>query len=860
MIPRAIYRLQLTKDFTFGDAARIIPYLTAFGISHVYASPILRARPGSPHGYDVIDPTRVNPELGGEDGLRAFVSVLRHAGLGLIVDIVPNHMYAGAGNEWWNDVLRRGRASAYAKFFDIDWQPENTFLKDKVLLPILGKPYGEALADGELKLAEAPDGEWVLRYFDHTLPIAPDSVSDIGGNASVERLHAVLERQHFRLAWWRTAPDEINWRRFFDITELVGLRMEEPEVFEATHATLFRLYAEGLIDGLRVDHVDGLADPGAYCLRLRTRLGELEAKRPAAAPSGRAYLVVEKILGRGEHLPSAWQTDGVVGYDFMNEVSAVLHDPAGEMTLTSLWTETSGRTGSFEAEEIVARREVLERSFGAQLEAIVAGFARTAQSNLATRDISRGSLRRCLIELLTQFRVYRTYTGGSEDNETFLDVALDAARRNCLPDDWPTLDQLGWWLRHDPTSRTTDHLRIKFRQLTAPLAAKSVEDTAFYRYGRLLSRTDVGFDAECFSLAPDRFHEAMRDRLSRFPHALLETATHDHKRGEDMRARLAVLSERAEEWSVVLRSCLAMNGELRRTVAGTAAPSPGDELMLYQTIVGAWPPLLTLDDDAGRDAFVARLGAWQQKAMREAKLATAWTAPNEPYEKAAAEFLTRFFAERGGALRQLAEFAHRIGAAGAVNGLTQLVLKVTSPGVPDFYQGTEFWDLSLVDPDNRRPVDYAWRQAALRDLHIRAAHLRSWRDGRVKQAVAARALAVRRERPELFAQGEYTPLAIAGPATDHVIAFTRRLGTSFALVVVARLAASLLAPGDGLTIPSDRWGDTYLQLGDELSGVDFEDALSGRKFRGTAGLPIADLIPEMPVALFVNNTSAELKR
>jgi len=847
VIPNATYRLQLNGDFTFAHATRLVPYLARLGISHVYASPILAAQPGSKHGYDTIDYKTINPELGGESGLRALVVALRAAGLGLIVDFVPNHMFAGPGNSWWDDVLRHGRASPYAMYFDIDWNSDGPDLKDKVLLPILGRPYGEALAAGDLKLEPTADDGGVIRYFDRALPVAPESmaVRDAG-------LPALLDRQHYRLAWWRAAADQINWRRFFDISDLVGLRQEEAAVFDATHATLLRLYAEGLIDGVRLDHVDGLADPGAYCRKLRARLAAVEPARPASALSGPAYLVVEKILGRGEQLPSGWLVDGAIGYDFMNEVSGLFHDPAGEAPLTTLWTEISGRTASFDAEETQARGEIRERSFAGQFEALVSRLAAVAGNSPETRDIGRPTLRRCLAALLAKFRVYRTYPGGKESNDRFLDDALRAARPLCFAGDGDSLDLLGRWLRHGSDDAAHDRVRTMFQQLTAPLAAKSVEDTAFYRYGRLLSRNDVGFDAARFAIAPAEFHAAMRERLSHFPHALLETATHDHKRGEDVRARLAVLSELAPEWREMVRAAMDLNAPLRRMIDGAPTPSPGDEYMLYQTIVGAWPTELTLDDAAGCETFAGRLLAWQQKAAREAKLATDWTAPNEPYEQAARDFLTRLFAEKSASLALLAGFAWRIGPVGAVNGLSQLLLKLTAPGVPDLYQGTEFWDLSLMDPDNRRPVDYAPRLAALDQAELPLQGAAPWRDGRFKLGVIARCLTARNRSPALFAAGDYQPLAVTGAAADHVMAFARRDADAVAIVVVTRSASHLLSGDDLLEIARNRWRDTRLEFtSKESAGREFEDVLGGGTIRITSDMPIGDLLRGLPIGLFI---------
>ena len=866
MIPRATMRLQLHKDFTFADAERVVPYLAALGISHLYTSPILTARPSSMHGYDVVDPTRVNPELGGEDGLRDLVGELRAADLGLIVDIVPNHMYVGDNlNEWWLDLLRHGRESRYAGFFDIDWRPRNSAIHGKVLAPFLGKPYGEALAAGELSLARRDDGQFVVRYFDRDFPIHPDHFAELereslafydpADAAGRERLHQLLERQHYRLAWWRIANDEINWRRFFDVTELAGLHIEESEVFDATHSTLFRLYAEGLIDGMRVDHVDGLTDPGGYCRKLRSCLAALERKRPVDAPAGPAYIVVEKILGSGESLPAAWETDGSTGYDFMNEVSAVLHDPEGEEPLNALWSRISDRSAAFDIEEKIARRELLARSFGAQLEAAVSSLFGLSQRDVVTRDLSEAALRRVLVELLVHFRIYRTYPVAIDTiaNEVFLVRALETAARACLPSDRATLDFVGHWLRGRDGEDDPQRARMlaKFQQLSSPVAAKSVEDTAFYRYGRLLSRNDVGFDPRCFAMKPEEFHHAMAERQAHFPHALLATATHDHKRGEDLRARLAVLSEIPQEWSRALHRWMAMNASTRRIVDGATAPSPGDEAMLYQMIVGAWPTDLSAEDGAGCAEFAKRLAGWQLKALREAKLATDWIAPNEAYESAARDFLHGLF-DNAAIRGELASFAERIGPAGGVNGIAQVLLKLTAPGVPDFYQGTEFWDMSLVDPDNRRPVDFSKRMDALREGGTPSELARHWRDGRVKQAVIARALTLRRAAPRLFSEGGYFPLLAEGPRANHILAFGRHHDGVASLTIVMRRVGHVLVGSDDLNPASSEWEGTLIVLPDIARRRSFRNVLDDTRIDCDSTIPLKTLLARFPAALLAS--------
>ena len=844
MTPRATMRLQLHKAFTFSDAAALVPYLADLGISHVYSSPILTARAGSIHGYDVVDPTAVNPELGGEPGLREFVAVLRAHGLGLIVDIVPNHMaVGGSDNPWWTDLLRHGRASRYADFFDVDWETDDPDLRGKILAPFLGRPYGEALDAGEIRVAQSSSGEPVVTYFDSTFPIDPADYAHIAecGLESFDpsnpsgrcQIHALLERQHYRLGWWAIAGDEINWRRFFDINGLAGLRIEVPAVFEETHATLFRLYADGLIDGFRVDHVDGLSDPPGYCRRLRQRLQEL-------APDRHAYLVVEKILGAGELLPTDWGVDGTSGYDFMNEVSALQHNPDSAAVLGRLWHQLTQRPAEFEEEEIAARHEILRSGFDAQLNAVTAALHRIARSDRHTRDFSAAKIRDGLVNLLAHFPVYRGYNAGSKrsgmDAISFA-KALSAAKRSSPESTHKVLDQLDRWLGGEPGNKVAG---TRFQQLSAPVAAKSVEDTAFYRYGRLLSRNDVGFDAARLGGSVADFHRACVDRLGTFPHAMLATATHDHKRGEDLRARLAVVSEIPEEWAAFLEQCRATE---------KSRLDPADEIMLYQMIVGAWPPELDYFDAVGCKAFGERLAAWQQKALREAKLRTSWTAPNDTYERAASEFLDSLLSPDSRFLALCGPFIDKIAPVGAINGLAQTVLKMTVPGMPDLFQGTEFWDFSLVDPDNRRPVDYNSRRKALATAAEPEDCQERWRDGRVKQAVIRKLLALRRQAPMLFACGDYTPLSVTGGLERHVIAFTRRFDQSTVLVVVPRLTYRLLRSGDKISLDPHRLAGSSITLPEHIRGMRLRSLLGRDAVTGSAEIPVQALLGDFPVAV-----------
>jgi len=807
--PRATLRLQFHRGFTLDDAVGIVDWSADLGISHIYASPLLTARAGSMHGYDTVDHSSINPELGGEAALRRLVAALRAHGMGLILDIVPNHMAVGGhDNAWWLDVLELGRASPYAAFFDIDFDPPDVALRDKVLAPFLGDGYGDCLRRGEIVLRVNPDsGALDAWYYDHRFPIRPDDYPIVlpsvvapsreridraarqamrgtvrtaacGDPAAIATdlarfsadttegtawLHALLERQHYRLACWRTAAEEINWRRFFDINALAGLRVELPHVFEATHALIFRLYAEGLIDGVRVDHVDGLAEPRAYCRKLRRRLSTLTARRPVAD---------------GHAPPLIW----------------------------------------------IARQDT------------------------ATRELTLGAIRRALTALLVHFPVYRLYAGMA--GETAADArvmatALARAMTTCRRGDRAGLETIARWLAADspraaPVGRARNErrrARVRFQQLSAPTAAKSVEDTAFYRYGRLLSRNEVGSDPAVFAGSPADFHAACLTRLQAYPRALLASASHDHKRGEDVRARLAVISE----WPAAWAACVA---SVEATLP-SAPVEPADRLMLLQMLVGAWPVALDQDDEAGIAAFRERIGGWHQKALREAKLRTDWAMPDLDYEAACHTDLAALLAP-GAARGAIAAFAARLMVPGAINALTQSFLRMTTPGIPDLYQGAALWDESLVDPDNRRVPDFA----ALRDIADQAVPgLAEWRSGAVKLTMIARVLRQRRETPALFGSGRYQPVEVAGPLAGHVVAFVRSDGRSRVLGAAVRLPGALIDRAAAPVIPSPviplaAWQGTLLVL---PAGTRGRDLLTLREL--TPAITVAALFAHLPVAL-----------
>lgn len=837
MTMRATYRMQFHKGFTFADAQKHVPYLAKLGISHLYASPILTARAGSTHGYDVIDPAHINSELGGEEGFRALSKALRAQSIGILLDIVPNHMAVeGADNPYWLDVLEKGRDSIFANLFDIDWEPAQPSLRDRIFVPLLGKPLREVLADGEINLVwDARLGKFAFAYFDHRFPLRPDDYqtvqgdagkpeeADLSGWSSAQALFSLLARQNFSLAHWRDAGDRINWRRFFDISSLAALRVEDDAVFELVHGTILRLYGEGLIDGVRVDHIDGLADPKSYCLRLRARLEALLPQRPVSLPRERAIIILEKILAEGEELPGEWDVDGTTGYDFMNIVSGIQHDARSEPAFTDLWTSISGRPADFEIEECEARRAILDSAFANALEATARAF-HTLDDKFAV-----AALAAALAQVLEHFRAYRTYaTGDATEPEPgkFFERALQTATAHKNADAAATFSFIAAVMRGDYTSREADAREAarRFNQLAAPVAAKAVEDTALYRYGRLLSRNDVGFQPGHFAWDARGFHAANAERQTRFPAALLATATHDHKRGEDARARLAALSEVAGEWKEKVQEWFALNASLRMPEI-----APGDEYQLYQTLAASWPLDPMLESETGMAGFTERILGWRQKSLREAKLVTSWAEPDEAIESAHANFVRAVLDARGKFVRSLADFVNWLAPAAALNSLVQTALRCTAPGVPDLYQGAELWDLSLVDPDNRRPVDFELRASLLDDSPL--AHMADWRSGRVKLTLISRLLHLRKQFPELF-EGGYTGLETGD---NRVLAFARKADDRVLVVAVphlvgrAAIARKMPLPETGFALPlppdlqNKKWRDGLRPDLPEVTGPLFGD-------------------------------------
>ena len=895
--PRATVRLQVHPGFTLDDARECVPYYAALGISHFYLSPISCAVPGSQHGYDVVDPSRVSPELGGEAALRRLADALRVHDMGILLDIVPNHMATHPNNEWWWDVLARGRQSRYADWFDINWEAADESLRGKVLAPFLGDDYATCLKNGDIRLAyDEQAGSYVIQASGTAYPISAGSLVmgnrdratvlaeyDPASEPGQRRLHDLLEQQHYRLCIWRRAADSMNWRRFFEITGLIGVRVEEPEVFEAVHQLPLSLYEQGVVDGLRIDHVDGLARPLAYCRQLRAAMRE---RRPQQESP---WIVVEKILAHAEPLDSRFQVSGTTGYDFMDQVSGVLHDETGCRHLFELWQEKTGNSESADGFVLQARLLMLRRHFVAERTNLARYMHQLIGTEAGSETWAVEAVDRVLEAFLASFPVYRTYIEGGEASAGDVEVintAASQARTWLDSSDQRLLDVLVEWLtgakrvarkrRSSDVESDRKHVVQRFEQLTPPLAAKSLEDTVFYRYGPLLSRNEVGSDPSVLSLNVEDFHSHNIARAQRHPMSLVATASHDHKRGEDMRARLAVLSERVDAWREV---CTHWESWQQ---AEYKVPLPQSEVyMLWQTLVGAWPLDLDIRNADAVANFGRRIAQWQLKALREGKTSSSWFEPNLRHEQQSAEYLYRLLGWPSKSAKRLAEtenddpepkaladhdpasgllaafheFVQTLAPAGAVNSLAQLVLRLTVPGVPDLYQGTDWWDFSLVDPDNRRPVDYSSRVRALGMFDPQAnvaSLLPHWRDGRLKQAFVARLLTLRATLPDVFSTGSYEPLDVEGVGRARLIAFARRNNGRDVIVVVPRLSAAAVASSVDTSpvIDMTYWKDTGIMVPAHRGGG-FRDVLTGKAFdlSGGAAIKVEHLLAELPCAV-----------
>ena len=902
--PRATYRLQFRKEFGFQDAAAIAPYIASLGVSHVYASPYLKARPGSTHGYDITDHEALNPELGTEEDFSAMCAAFRSNGLGQILDFVPNHMgVGGSDNRRWLDVLEWGPMSENAGWFDIDWDPDRRYLHDKLLVPFLGDQYGVELEAGRLALKfDKEAGELAVWAYDtHKLPVCPLHYARVLGNldGSLERigdafadlpswrpqiasraatlkreladlvrddqdaadaleiavarfnndwrlLDALIEDQFWRVASFHVAGDDINYRRFFNINDLAGIRMELPAVFESAHKRIGAMLEDGTIDGLRIDHVDGLLDPKEYLERLRGL-----TSRPF-------YLVVEKILARHESIREDWPVEGTTGYEFTNTVLGVLVDPLGEEAFTRLYESFTSDATPFKHVVHVCKLRIMDNEMASELNVLGRDAGRVARQNPRTADFTRNILQRAIRQMVACFPVYRTYIdrdgAPSDTDRRDLDWALTTARR-LEPEIPPSVfDFLGALLSGDlvsePRSGFSRHsvlrLAMKLQQYSGPVMAKGLEDTAFYRYNRFVALNEVGGEPDEFGLALPAFHKANAQRAMHFPHAMLGTSTHDTKRGEDTRARLAVLSSIPEEWSRQVQSWSRLVRARRGDVEGTAPPDRNDEYLLYQLLIGTWPVELldqaVLKTEVGSEqlaAYAKRIAGALEKSMREAKLHSNWSAPDAAYEEA----MQRFAADaldplRPAFLTAFLPFAQRVAKLSVDNSIAQLVLKLTLPGMPDIYQGCELWDLSLMDPDNRRAVDYGRRRSMLERVEgglggdwgalLRQAY-EAWEDGAIKLALTRMLLDLRAAYPDLFAAGSYEAIALED---DRAVAFRRDHDGRSLAVVVSRYAGATGTRSGDLALPPGEWRDVLRE-------------------RDAGSMALAALLDDLPVAVLM---------
>ncbi len=972
--PVASYRLQLHKGFPFDAAAAVLPYLAELGITDLYTSPILQAAPGSMHGYDVIDHGSFNAELGGEEGYERLASALREAGLGHVLDIVPNHMGLGAGNALWMDLLENGPSARAAKFFDIEWRPVKEELADKVLLPVLGDRYGAVLERGEIQL-DLDEGAFRVRYYDHLFPVSPRSYAQIlayrieelekqlGKSEAVDELKSILfvlehmpsrheqdparreerwrekevvkrrvatlfatsepvrrhleenvrifngtkgkprsfdlldkllDAQAYRLAHWRVSSEEINYRRFFDINSLAAVRMEDPEVFEQAHRLPLRLLAEGKINGLRIDHPDGLAYPRRYfgllqdahiLQRARSRAegrglswDELEpAVRHELAQSKDLrldrplYVIAEKILARTETLPGTWAVAGTTGYDFLNSLNGIFVARENAEKLQKIYARFIH--GEIDFQELVYQKKklILYTAMASEMNLLARQLNRISEGNRWTRDFTLYALRSALIEMIACFPVYRSYIEepghvDDRDRKYILEAVACAKRRN--PAENASiytfiadilLQKFAAYVEEG--ERPAQHaFAVKLQQVLGPVMAKGLEDTAFYVYNRLVSLNEVGGEPEHFGSTIDSFHQQNRLRAQKWPRSLLATATHDTKRGEDIRVRIDALSEVPEDWRKTAIAFARRTEGLRREVDGRFAPDRNEQMLVLQTLIGAWP--MHPEELPGlRD----RLVQYMIKAAKEAKVNTSWIQEDQRWEDALRAYVEGLFAlpPRHRFWKGLQPFAQRIAQIGMHNSLAQVVLKIASPGVPDFYQGTELWDLSLVDPDNRRPVDFELRRKLLDELRsssLAPAELArqlyaSWEDGRIKLFLTHAALQARKAQPDVFAGGGYVALAPAGPRAGNLAAFAR-MGSDgqMAVIVAPRLVAGLL---DGARLAAERFASTVVPVPGLGPGDRLRDALTGEeRVVGEGGLAVDQLFSTLPVALLTNSRSS----
>ncbi|PLR44129.1 malto-oligosyltrehalose synthase [Chimaeribacter arupi] len=828
-IPSATYRIQFRNGMTFDRVAGLVPYLKRLGISHLYASPIFTATAGSTHGYDVTDANEIDPAIGGREGFDRMVKALKAADLGLILDIVPNHMAASLENTWWYDVIEHGEKSRYARHFDIDWSRRLT-------LPFLGDTFEAALENGEITVKRDPDtGKPALAYYESFYPLNPETWADredevlaLTDPAAIAALH---ERQPWRLMSWRDAPRDLSYRRFFEITGLVGVRVEEDTVFDDTHRLILELVRSGAVDGLRVDHVDGLADPKAYLERLRRETGP------------ECYLTVEKILGEGEQLPADWPVSGTTGYEFVAALSDALVDGGKLDTLRDAYDEVVGKPVDMKAELRAAKLLMVDRNFEGEFTTLLRIALEIAGAQGSKQD--EQAVRAALRELLIAFPVYRTYgtqAGLPPEGRQLLQKVVSKVNAGAHAPDPAALAFISQILTgevSDAAAAQAATFRTRFQQLTGPLMAKSVEDTLFFRQNMELALNEVGAEPIPGDFSLKRFHAEMKTRLDHQPDALSGTSTHDTKRGEDARARLYTLTEAPARWAECVARWRQMNQSKVSMLDDGAAPKAAGAWMLYQALAGVWPVRLQPADAAGLKALEERFLAFVEKALREAKLRTDWADSNDAYEEAVLNYTRHLLSPDNPAfLQDFVSTLQPFIRAGLVNSLTQTVVKLTAPGVPDIYQGSEALNFSLVDPDNRREPDFAALEKMLDGFEKpTAATEQDWLSGRVNQHAIAKTLRLRQEKPALFRKGDYLPLTATGTWARNVITFARVNGDDALIVITPRLVLGLLQESNSLP-HKQRFSGTAIALPDALANRRYRDILSGEEIALTDRLTL----------------------
>ncbi|HEU4684926.1 MAG TPA: malto-oligosyltrehalose synthase [Nitrospira sp.] len=952
-LPLATYRLQLHHAFTFRDARNVVPYLRALGITDCYLSPISQAAPGSEHGYDVIDPTVINPELGTEEEFQEFARVVRSSGMGLVLDVVPNHMGIGkALNRWWRDVLENGPSSRYAAAFDIDWHPIKRELENKVLLPILPDQYGAVLESQEIQVAYE-GGAFHLRYADHVLPLAPKTWTHLlsyglerlvaegdqrmpvlelqsivtalknlpgreerdperiaerdreqevikkrlstlmdesetvrvlvldnvrlfngerGRSESFDLLDALLNEQAYRLASWKVASEEINYRRFFDINDLAAIRMEDENVFRESHQLVVRLVQQGAVRGIRIDHVDGLYDPGRYLRQLRALTN----------PEGRdshdpLYFVVEKILGKDEPLPDAWPVHGTTGYDFLNQVNGLFVAAGHEKFFTDFYARFIDREAHYLDLVYASKQLIMRASMSSELNVLGHQLNGISERDRRSRDFTLNNLTHAIREIIACFPVYRTYiTEGpepvSDRDRAYIHMAVARAKRRNPAISGQVFDFIRSILLKQREARTKEdqdeqiRFVMKFQQTTSPVTAKGVEDTVFYRFNRLVSLNEVGGEPDQFGVPVEEFHKRMRERQARWPHALSASSTHDTKRSEDVRARINVLSELPQDWKAHVGRWSRLNRPHRREAEGERMPDANDEYFFYQTLIGAWPPEPMGDEHYA--AFVGRIKQYMEKAVHEAKVHTSWVNPSPAYDQAVQDFVDAVLARTpvNRFLQDFLPFQERVARYGLYNSLAQLLLKTTAPGVPDFYQGTELWHFYLVDPDNRGPVDYRAREAMATDLRATIERLGADRveftkslfeqpsDGRVKLYTMMIALEARARHRDVFQRGDHLGLECGGSRKQHVCAFARVHEHQAVVTVVPRLLATLIPDSKQPPVGHAVWEDSWVSAPPWPTLGEFRNLMTGEIVKaesvgGRRVLPLARVFLHCPIAL-----------